>query len=1286
MLAKILTRLYHACWYVFATLVLTAAVCVTLIRLTLPHIDNYREEIQDLVSNYVGYSIIVDKIEAEWHGWNPYLRLQEINVLDQAGENTLTRLQSATVSLNPATMLIRQKLSPLNITITGPELVIVRGLDGAINIAKVESTDVSEYLDDKHSVFAEWLLAQHSVSIQGAKIHYLDEGHADRSVLLTDATLLFKRYWKHIQIDVSAKLPEIYGESFNLSLDAFGDITTPQWSGQIYFNGKQLYPGTLFAMLHDGSTQIKLNSAPADIHLWSSWNNGKLNNLDGRVDVTDIQLEYEKLIYDIQHLDTLFSIRRDKDRGFKLRLNIEELVTTNGLWPRTSIEIHKERSHDGADNFRYVAKSDYLKIEDLFPLLQVIKTGDEDNAYSLSGTLINSLLVYDESLPEPFYIDSDLEKLAIKINRNNSLINNISGHIESGFDKGLISLDSSNVELVLPEMHMQPLVIFELAGDVIWKNENDVMIFESSLLESHTAHFNASLHGKLSFDPENDVTHTNLQFRATDLELENLVHYVPSNTPEGLQTWIKDALLSGHVSSLDIILRGNINEFPFNNMEGQFKTVANIRNASLDYHPDWTPVDKLDAELVLDNDRLIINAQNGYIYNAEITNVTAVIDILEADDAVIDIKGNVKGHTQDAIFIVQNSPLSESSLLGELKNLELDGPIALNLDLNIPLDHKPMSFNGNLIFENTLLKLPFLGIELNEISGHVLFTQDAISTKSLKGKYFNQEVSLDLRPDDKDKLIFSLAGSSNNDFIAEQLVYFFPAMQSVSGKLNELLDGSCRWNATLSPDPSASDNSDNPSRLLTISSDLAGIKINLPAPLGKDLDSMPLEVSTVISEAPEQEINISLGDLVSVRINLGKSAETTTITRTEIALGNNTQFFDEGRGIFIHGSTDYLSLSDWQTLIDTLDMKIASDPDDFIQADLFVTTLAYHNQHFTDTNFTLNNTWSHWQAVFNGTDIEGDLMIARNNPQEKVKGSFRKLYLQGDDNDEEHEFNLDPRLQPPVELTVDDFNYGEIKLGQLDLITTHQDDGLSIDSINFTKPGLTINGQGKWQIINDLEFSTFDFLLNAEQLKHMLKTFDYSIAPVKDGTTRLELNATWNGSPMDFSLAKINGSLDMSIEKGQFLNIDSTAGRLFGLLSIQTLPRRLSLDFSDLFGKGFAFDRIEGSFTIESGDAYTNNLTMVGPSADIGITGRTGLIEKDYDQIVTVTPQISDSLPLASALFGPIGAGVGAVLFLAGELFQTIPKQIDKLLRYQYTISGSWDDPVVEKYTGEGSG
>jgi len=153
----------------------------------------------------------------------------------------------------------------------------------------------------------------------------------------------------------------------------------------------------------------------------------------------------------------------------------------------------------------------------------------------------------------------------------------------------------------------------------------------------------------------------------------------------------------------------------------------------------------------------------------------------------------------------------------------------------------------------------------------------------------------------------------------------------------------------------------------------------------------------------------------------------------------------------------------------------------------------------------------------------------------------------------------------------------------------------------------------------------------------------------------------------------------MEIEKGRFTDINPSAGRLFGLLSLQTLPRRLSLDFSDLFGKGLAFDKIEGHFNIENGNAYTNNLAMTGPSVNINISGRTGLIEQDYDQTATVTPKVTDSLPVASALFGPIGAGVGAVIFLASEIFHSLPEKIDTLLRKQYTITGAWDDPQITK-------
>ncbi|MGR9093163.1 MAG: YhdP family protein, partial [Gammaproteobacteria bacterium] len=195
----------------------------------------------------------------------------------------------------------------------------------------------------------------------------------------------------------------------------------------------------------------------------------------------------------------------------------------------------------------------------------------------------------------------------------------------------------------------------------------------------------------------------------------------------------------------------------------------------------------------------------------------------------------------------------------------------------------------------------------------------------------------------------------------------------------------------------------------------------------------------------------------------------------------------------------------------------------------------------------------------------------------------------------------------------------------------------------------------------------------------LLARFNYAVANIDGGATEIEINSAWEGMPSEFALEKLQGSFHLRVDEGRFLDIDPGGGRLFGLLSLQTLPRRLSLDFNDLFRKGFSFDRIEGAFELDHGNAYTNSLLMDGPAARIDVSGRTGLADKDYDQRVTVTPALSDSIPVAGAFFGPAGIGVGAVLYLGQKMFKSIPEQVDKFLSREYSITGGWSQPLIER-------
>ena len=161
----------------------------------------------------------------------------------------------------------------------------------------------------------------------------------------------------------------------------------------------------------------------------------------------------------------------------------------------------------------------------------------------------------------------------------------------------------------------------------------------------------------------------------------------------------------------------------------------------------------------------------------------------------------------------------------------------------------------------------------------------------------------------------------------------------------------------------------------------------------------------------------------------------------------------------------------------------------------------------------------------------------------------------------------------------------------------------------------------------------------------------------------------WAGSPHEFDTTHLNGSLQFELQKGQILKVQPGVGRLLGLLSLQSLPRRLTLDFRDLFSNGFAFDKISASVKIDQGILRSDNFKMAGPAADVTIKGETNLQKETQHLKVKVMPRISDTLSLAALAGGPL---VGAVAFLAQKILKD---PLNKIASTEYEIVGTWDNP-----------
>jgi len=857
---------------------------------------------------------------------------------------------------------------------------------------------------------------------------------------------------------------------------------------------------------------------------------------------------------------------------------------------------------------------------------------------------------------------------------------NLSGRTRGGVNSGHFDFSGDSLTVKAPGFKVNNATITDVDGGISWRRDAAGLDLQIPLLTLSNPDIALRLSGSARFS-KGQSPWVDAVAEITHADLEKLTGYIPYTDKFRMRDWMEKAVLGGSLDSAQTLIRGHLSDFPFRDAAGQFELIADVSDGVLEYSPHWPVVDNLDTEVIIDKQKLSAAVNRGKVYNADFRGGTVTIPDLFNKQKEIYVKGKVDGEVADLNRFLPNSPLVKDVTIRELHKALTGGGFLLNLDLDIPFhvpDKKPV-IGGNITLDNASLVSTVTDMKLTNINGNVTFSRDAVSGKDITARFNSTPVQVDVSGADQSgdgthATVITLQGKAGKGFIADQIVHYLPRFPLDRKAILDHLSGQTGWTADLrfvkSPDGSRLQ------RTMTIQSNLQGLAVELPAPLKKNsADPVTLQVSRRLDNTAPPVMNISYGDRLNGKITMPRKPP-----GASPPAGSG-----KDNGIMISGNIDSLPVTQWWDFLSSLgqqdDTSRSPTP---INADLDIGSLSLLGQEFNDVRLGIGRQKNGWRVDAGSRNIAGRIILPqRINKDSLIRLDLGRLALQKSGGNGRGT-RLSPADLPSIQAKVNNFSYGDTNLGALVLNSTPTNNGMMIDTLTFNKPGLSIQGEGSWTVRNGADKSSFTIETHAGKIEEMLKTFGYDVTAIKGGETDLLINADWEGSPMNFSLEKLNGHISMHLGEGQLLNVDPSAGRLFGLLSIQTLPRRLTLDFSDLFDKGLAFDHIEGNFDITNGDAYTNDLFMKGPSMEIAVSGRTGLSVKDYDQVVTVTPEVSSSLPVAGALFGPVGVGVGTVFYLAGELFSSLRHNIDSLLRYQYTITGSWKHPVIKKIKPEG--
>jgi uncharacterized protein (TIGR02099 family) len=722
--------------------------------------------------------------------------------------------------------------------------------------------------------------------------------------------------------------------------------------------------------------------------------------------------------------------------------------------------------------------------------------------------------------------------------------------------------------------------------------------------------------------------------------------------------WLDRAITDGRLVSGRVAMGGALIDWPFRDNEGQFKAQLRMEGVPLVFSADWPAADRLTADLTFTSQSVSI-AGTGAIGGGEVQRISGSIG--DFRQPVLDLELTAAASGSQVLALLRASPLRNSH--GEhLSALQLGGRAAIEVQIRQPLRPElgESEVRGTADISNAPLAHSEWEVAFDQADGRIRFSRDGLAAEELRVRLGEEVASFSLATGDgfvSDPALVAEA-SLRGRLPAGPLLDHAPDLDW----LRPFLDGRSDWSVAIEM-PRATPAEPDPSARLRITSDLRGIALGLPAPLRKASDQalpLKLQMAIPVTAAP---ILMELGALMTLNGTVAADGGLDGV----VGFIGASEAMHDGRGLRVIGQVPVLDGAGWAGLATG-----GSESGVLHSVEIRAGELDLLDRAFVDTQIALAITADSMTLDLDGPEIAGRMVFPRDGV-DALTGDFQRLHWPSGRIASADTGNPDPTALPPLRLRVEDLRFGDARLGRARLDTYPTPEGLHVERLETDSDMLKLSATGDWTAIGGSSRSRFALAFESEDLGRMLDALSFA-GLVEGGETRASIIASWAGSPAAFGLEKIDGTLGIEVGSGRFLDVEpGGAGRLLGLISLAELPRRLILDFGDLFGEGLEFSSIQGSFALANGVATTDDLKIESSSAGIRVRGRTLLIEERYDQTIEVLPKSSSILPALGALAGgPAGVALGA---LAQAIFKS-PMQ--KMGRTQFRVTGPWSDPQVE--------
>jgi uncharacterized protein (TIGR02099 family) len=1303
---KTVAWLLVATFFAFGTLLLVTRYWV------LPRIDEWRPRVEAIASRVLKAPLTVGRLEASWRGFNPHLALNDVRVgRDEAKSLTLPRVE-ATVSWS-SVLVLAPRFSYLRIL--APELVISRLAGGRYSIAGFV-LDPTQAGDDSRAM--DWILAQGRVVVRDARIRYRDERQSPaREIELTDVNLLLESSFNAHSLGLQATPPaaiagplDVRGRIRYDPLGRRSDIK--EWSGEIY---AEVGYADIAALVRLADLPFDVTHAHGAVRSWLSFDNALITRISADLALKDVdaRLAADLDPLALSSLQGRITVRQWKDEasepgGQELVLNRLTFDSAAGQsFPPLDMKLRQTRASERIPQQTQVEAS-RINLEGLAALAKHVplprEVRDNITRHAIRGTLSNLTASWKGPTPEAGGITlkaqfaglasagqpgaTEIPEAGTAIGRPG--FENLTGSVEVADGSGWLQLAAKDAVLVFPGVFEDPKLGFDrINASVRWKSQPSVELRIESLQATNrdldvnvTGSYRAAETGPGTVDLSGRIA----RFDATAAH-----RYVPRAVGRGTIDWLKHGLVKGRLGDASLRLRGDLAQFPFKRpADGEFRIAGKVTDATLDVAPGaaldggkpaadsvWPLLTGIDADIAFDRASMTINAQRGSVYDARIQNTSARIADL-GRDALLEVRGQAAGPLADMIRYVNASPVA--GWIGDItQSVDARGNARLDLRLDIPLTASGSTRVAGAV-QLAANDVKLAGIPpFSRVNGTLGFTERGVRFNNLSAGFVGGTSRLDAQTRADGATVVTAAGTLTP--VGLRTLSEVPMLRRVLDRMQ----GTARYNASLTIHQGTTQ--------LQIDSDLIGLAIDGVAPLRKSAaESMPLRVDRATPGGEREDLRASLGKLLGVQLERRRENNEFRLTRGVVALNTPANLPESGLLLNISlPRFDVEAWSDWlgedssaATAQGAPTPASAEPPVDYIA--LQTQELVIMRRSFR--NLTLGASLSKGGLV--DANISSDNLVGqvswRPGPAGsvdsaglgRIRAHLSKLVIPNAQKDNVATVLRAPTRQlPSIELTADNFDLGEAKLGRLDLVARNTGTGASaawrLRRLDITNPDVKFAATGDW-LASTTRQTTMKFKLDVADAGGTLTRLGFGNTMVR-GQGTVEGALDWTGSPLEIDYPTLSGNFTLKIDNGRFLKVETGGpARLVSLLSLQSLARTLGTEARETFGAGFEFTSIVADAAIARGVLTTQNFRMVGQSAAVLMSGTIDLSSETQKLLIVVLPEIDASTAaLALAVVNPI---VGLGTFLAQSVLRN---PLSKALALEFDVTGTWTEPVVTR-------